>query len=344
MDYKGGKEGAEAKSQLARMYDIIAIGDSTVDIFLEIDEATVLCDMDRETCRLCISYADKIAVRKMTRVNAVGNAANHAVGVSRLGLKGAIVTIVGNDNAGHEIIQTLKKERVNTKYICVDKKRGTNYSTVINYKGERTILVYHERRDYEWCVVPKSSWMYFTSMGDGHDVMYANLVRHVRETQCQLAFNPGTFQLKLGIAGIGPILQISDVLFLNKEEARGLIGGDEKKNNHIVELLEEFHTLGPKIIAITDGQHGSYVYDGTTKYHLPIFEAPVVERTGCGDAFGSGFTAALAYGHDVKEAMRWGNVNASGVIQYIGAQQGLYTKKEIEDLLSPHPEFQPEIL
>lgn len=326
------------------MYDIIAIGDSTVDIFLEIDEATVLCDLERESCRLCISYADKIPVKKMTRVNAVGNAANHAVGVSRLGLKAGIVTIVGNDHAGREIIETFKREHVDDKYVCVDDKRGTNYSTVINYKGERTILVYHEHRDYEWCKLPKSSWVYFTSMAEGHESMYADVVRHVRETKCHFAFNPGTFQLKLGVRGIGPLLQISEILFVNKEEARRLVGGDERQNNHVPELLEKLHSFGPQMVVITDGQKGSYASDGANKYHLPIFDAPVVERTGCGDAFGSGFTAALACGRDMKEAMRWGNVNASGVIQYVGAQEGLYARKEIEELLAAHPDYQPNRL
>lgn len=326
------------------MHDIIAIGDSTVDIFLEIDDVSVLCDMDRDTCRLCISYADKIPVRKLTRVNAVGNAANHAVGVSRLGLGAGLVTIVGNDNAGVEIIATLKKEKVDTKFVSVDARRGTNYSTVLNYKGERTILVYHEHRDYEWEKIPKSPWVYFTSMGEGHESLYADIVRHVHDTKVKFAFNPGTFQLKLGAQVLGPLLQVCDVLFVNKEEARRLIGGDEKTNNHVIDLLEKIRALGPKMVVITDGQHGSYTFDGKEKYYLNIFEAPVVERTGCGDAFGSGFIAALAYGLDMKEAMRWGNVNAAGVIQFIGAQEGLRTKKEITETLAANPDYQPAIL
>ena len=125
-------------------------------------------------------------------------------------------------------------------------------------------------------------------------------------------------------------------------EAKFLLHDETK--NHIPELLEHLRELGPKIVVITDGQKGSYAYDGAKKYYLNIFDAPIVERTGCGDAFGSGFTAALAYGGDVKEAMRWGNVNASGVIQYVGAQKGLYTREEIEWLLLPHPEYQPQVL
>ena len=178
-------------------------------------------------------------------------------------------------------------------------------------------------------------------MGQGSEAMHANLLRYIDRTGAKLAVNPGTYQIRSDGKTFAPIFAKADVLFVNKEEAKRVLHTD---TNDIRELLEELRSLGPKIAVITDGQKGSYAYDGKEKYYLDIFEAPVVERTGCGDAFGSGFTAAIAYGKDVKEAMRWGNVNASGVIQYVGAQAGLYTKKQIETLLHAHPEYQPKRL
>src|SRR3989338_5550013 len=130
------------------MYDIISICDSTIDVFLELDEASIQCELKKEECKLCINYADKIPVKSFHRVDAVGNAANHAVGASRMGLHTAIWTIGGGDDSGRAIRKQLKKEKVSTQYVVADKKRRTNYSTVINYQGERTILVYHEHRDY----------------------------------------------------------------------------------------------------------------------------------------------------------------------------------------------------
>lgn len=323
------------------MFDIISIGDSTIDVFLELDEASIKCELKKEECKLCINYADKIPVKSLHRVDAVGNAANHAVGISRLGLHTAIWTIVGDDDSGRAIRKQLKKEGVSTQYAVIDKKHGTNYSTVINYKGERTILVYHEHRDYRWKRIGDARWIYFTSMGQGSEAMHKNLLRYIERTGAKLAVNPGTYQIRSDGKTLAPIFAKTDVLFVNKEEARYLL---HTEVTDMKRLLADLHALGPKTVAITDGQKGSYAYDGKGRYYLDIFEAPIVERTGCGDAFGSGFTAALAYGYDVKEAMRWGNINASGVIQYIGAQQGLYKKDEILKILSSHPEYVPKVM
>lgn len=324
------------------MYDIIAIGDSTVDVFLKIHEANVMCNLDTEACQLCVSYADKIPVDTMKRMDAVGNAANHAVGVSRLGFKAAIVTIIGSDDSGRAIMKKLKEEKVSTEYVTVDKKQGTNYSTVLNYRDERTILVYHEHRDYAWKNIGKAKWIYFTSMGEGSESLHPELLRYIEKTGAKLAVNPGSHQLRSDGKVLGALLAKADVIFVNKEEAKRILHDEEK--NHIGELLEHLRALGPKIAVITDGQKGSYAYDGTAKYYLGIFDTPVVERTGCGDAFGSGFTAALARGYTVTEAMRWGNINASGVIQYIGAQEGLHRKADLEKILKEHPEYQASTL
>ncbi len=322
------------------MYDIIAIGDATIDVFLILDEANVQCNLDKENCQLCINYADKIPVKSMTKVNAVGNAANHAVGMSRLGFRAAIYAIVGNDELGHGIVHQLRREGVSTRYVTYDKKRGTNYSTVIDYKGERTILVYHEQRDYQLPKLTKARYMYLTSMADGHEKIFPAVLEYKKKTGAKLMFNPGTFQLKLGIEKLAPILAETDVLFLNKEEGQKLVGDI----HDVKELMIALQKYGPKIVALTDGQNGSYCFVDGMAYAMPIFEAPVVERTGCGDAFGSGFTAALAAGQSPQEAMRWGNINASGVIQHVGAQAGLYTRDAMKKDLAAHPEYEPKPL
>ena len=188
------------------MFDIISIGDTTVDVFLMIDEASVQCEVEKETCRLCINYADKIPVKQMSKINAVGNAANNAVASSRLGLKTALVSIVGDDDSGHAIYRLLKKEKVNTRFVMTDHTHGTNYSTVLDYKGERTILVYHEPRQYHWRKIPKSRWLYFTSMGRGSESMHQGLLEHVKRTGAKLAVNPGTYQLRTDGKTLSPIL------------------------------------------------------------------------------------------------------------------------------------------
>lgn len=323
-----------------KIFDLISIGDSTLDVFLEIDQATVLCELQKEKCRLCVNYADKIPVKKLTKIPGVGNAANVAVGSARLGLKTALYTILGADQTGKEIYQRLKKEGVAPTYIQFDKKRGTNYSTVLNFKGERTIFVFHEHRDYKLPKFAKIKWIYFSSLAAGHEVLHQPLVDFVTKNKVKLGFNPGTFQLKEGIGVLRQIMKFTTVFIVNKEEAQLLVGNF----NDFKKLLTLLRKEGPEITVVTDGPKGSYAFDGKNFYFQDIFKVPVVERTGCGDSYSTGFLCALSCGYDIPTAMRWGTINAAFVIQKIGAQEGLLRKSQLERILNENPKFQTKII
>jgi len=322
------------------MFDVISIGDTTIDVFLHIDEATLACRKKEKECLLQLQYASKIPVTHVSRISGAGNAANHAVGARRLGLKTAIFTVIGNDDGGSDILRSLRKHRVADKFVKKERGKKSNFSTIINFKGDRTILAYHEQREYMLPRLARTKWIYFSSISSNHAQFNADLVSYVQKAKVKLGFNPGTLQMRLGPNMLDPLLRACHVLFVNKEEAIELVG----KKKSIPMLLTSLKEKGCSIIVITDGQEGSYAYDGIHGYALGILEQPVVERTGCGDAYASGFISALIYNKSVPEAMRWGSCNAAGVIRYIGSQEGLLTREELQQTLISHPEFQPKIL
>ena len=320
-------------------FDLISVGDTTLDVFLELEDGVkILKDKKTKQTYLGLIFPKKIPVKKMTYVPAVGNSANVAVGASRLGLKTALRTFLGSDDIGKEMMKILKKENVASNYIVFDKNKGSNFSAVLNYKAERTILVHHEKRDYNLPKLQKSRWIYFSSLAQGHEKLHSQIPSYVKKWGAKLGFNPGSFQIREGINKMRPILLVTDVLFVNREEAQTLVG----KEKDIKKLLLLLRAKGPQIPVITDGPKGSYALDGDKFYYLKIFPALLVERTGAGDSFSTGFISALAYGKKVPEAMCWGTVNSSSVIQKIGAREGLLKKKEIQDLLKEHPSFKPK--
>lgn len=322
-------------------FDIIAIGDTTQDIFLGISDLSVQCDLDGKNCKICFDYADKIGVDTKTDVPAVGNAANHAIGIARQELRAAIYTIVGDDIQGHLAHDVLHDEKVDTEYVRFDPNNGTNFSCVINYRGERTILVYHEPRDYRLPALRTARWLYLTSAsGEGvsklHDQVLSYLALYPKT---QLAINPGTYQMKLGLESLKPLLARCYVLFLNREETARVLG---QATRDVKELMHNFHELGVKTFVMTDGPAGSYVSDGAKVWYLKIFAGPVIERTGAGDAYGSGFMGAVLQGKNIQEAMLWGNANATSVVQYIGAREGLLSAPEIEKMIALNSSIKPE--
>lgn len=307
-------------------WDIISIGDSSLDTFLMIDEdeARLIHGVKKNVCEICFDYGDKIPV-KSVQESVGGNAANTAVGFSRLGLKTAIYSILGADDAGDRILKKLQQEKVGHKY--VQKNGHTNHSTILSYEGERTIFSYHEKRDYGLPRLTPSSWFYITSMRDGYHSVFRSLSAYLQKNPAFIAYNPGTYQLHAGIAASQIILNKTTVLILNRQESASWLKRSAAED--IQTLLSELADKGPHAVVITDGPKGSYGFDGINFYHCPSTYVPTKESTGAGDAYASGLTAALFYGYPLKEAMIWGTLNSASVISKIGSQAGLLTKKEI---------------
>lgn len=322
--------------------DVVAIGDITEDIFLGLHDASLQCAIDGHACMLCLDYGEKIGVDSKTIISAVGNAANHAIGVARLGCAAAIYTIVGNDDQGRRAKEILEQNKVDIAHVSIDHDRSTNLSVVINFRSERTILVYHEPRTYQLPDIGSPSWIYFTSASDGgveglHAQVLSYLASH---SGTKMAFNPGTHQIKLGKDALLPLLQKTSILFLNREESARVL---EIETRDIKQLMQGFHAMGIPTVVITDGPEGSYASDGRQIYHLQRYSVTEVERTGAGDAYGSGFLAAVVQGKSIPEAMQWGGANAASVVQYIGAREGLLERSAIAHMMKEHADITPRI-
>ncbi len=316
-------------------YDIISIGDPTIDTFLFIHDIQIKRIKGQQ--KAIINWADKLPVDKFYR-SVAGNAANNAVGSSRLGLKTAFYTVLAHDSGGREIVHKMRKEHVAVDYVVVDDKHPTNASTVLSYQGERTIFVYHEHRKYALPHFAPSRWVYLTSMGVGFEKVYRHLADYIDKYDAKLGFNPGTFQLRKGAKANKLILERTSLLSLNKEEAQswvGHCGGD-------IELLcHKLRKLGPKAVVLTDGRKGAYSYSDEGFYYIPEFPGPRLEATGAGDAFTTAYIAALAYGKPHREALRWGPVNAGSVVLKVGPIDGLLTRAQLEAHLSRMKKYQP---
>ncbi|HLD31354.1 MAG TPA: PfkB family carbohydrate kinase [Patescibacteria group bacterium] len=321
------------------MFDVITIGDSTVDsnIIIDHQKARVTCDLKKENCLLCFNYADKVPIEQTVQ-SIGGNAANVAVGCRRLGLKTAIVTELGADLNGQLIKEELERAEVDIRWVHLWPKQETRFSVVLNYQGERTILAYHVPRRYTLPALATTRWIYFTSLGASHASLQANLLKYLKaHPEIKLACNPGSFQIKDGLKTLRKILPRLDLLFVNKQEAEKIVGGKEIETN-----MARFHKLGIKIVVITDSTQGSYLSSGQERYHLPSYPLKPLAKTGAGDAYASGFLSALTAGKSLTEAMQWGTANAGGVVQKIGAQKGLLTKAGVQKIIRRYSKIVPQ--
>lgn len=361
--------------------DFLAIGDITTDAFIRLSDAWIETDNPKRERELCMRFGDKIPYESVTVVRAVGNSPNAAVSAARLGLASGLVSNLGGDENGHECVEVLKKENVDTSFVSVHTDAKTNYHYVLWFGADRTILVKHEAYDYKLPTIePAPKWLYLSSLGGNSENYQYEITDYLtKHKEVQLAFQPGTFQIRLGKEKLAKLYERASLFFCNREEAQKILGissipplqtevprsaeaedlknpsaighsllqRENKSDSGIKALLSGLNALGPKIVCITDGPSGAYAYDGHMNEYwcMPIYPdpKPPLNRTGAGDAFASTFTTAIILGKSVHDALRWAPINSAYVVQQIGAQKGLLTRAELEKYLSSVPEnYRPQ--
>jgi ribokinase len=318
---------------------ILAIGDVTTDVFIKLKEAEVHCDIDHENCKLCVNFGDKIPFESATVVKAVGNSANAAVSASRLGLNTSLLAYIGDDQNGEDDIEELKKNGIDTSYIRVDRGKHTNYHYVLWYDVDRTILVKHDTFDYDLGEIDHPNWIYLSSLGENSSNYHNQIADFLdKHPDTKLAFQPGTFQIKMGRDNLSRIYKSTEIFFCNVEEAQHIL---EETSRDLKTLLKKIAELGPKIVVITDGFEGAYAHDSKSPddfWFMPVYPHKPFERTGAGDAFASTVVSCLALGKSLDEALTWAPINSMSVVQKIGAQEGLLTPDKIKEYLDKAPE------
>ena len=333
------------------MLDILCIGDSVIDIFLRISENNPHFGLDKKNNKLMISFGEKINIDKYV-LETGGNATNTAVGLERLDLNSGICAEIGKDEFSQKILSKLSKENVDTSLLLQTETEKTSFSVVINYNAERTIFSEHVKRSHEFNFDNlNTKFVYLTSLGAVWENAYEKTLKFVKTGNVKLAFNPGTLQLEKRDNLIFDIVEITDFLFLNKEEAEELLYGKQldahqgqTRESLIKKMLFGLKGLGAKNVIITDSNNGSYVYDDKNKfYKLGILDSEVVEKTGAGDSYTAGFLGATINGCSIEEAMVWGSVNAASVVGKVGAEEGLLTKTELLEKIKENNTFSPEV-
>lgn len=312
------------------MFDVITVGSATRDVFVRSKEIEILRSKKFPTGEgLCFSLGSKVNIDELN-FSVGGGAANTAVTFANHGYKVAAIAAVGNDIRGQEIEKSLKKHGVSTDFLYFDPHELTAYSIILSAKnGERTIFRY---RGAVWHLneypIPwdnlKTKWLYINHIGDESALLLPHLISFAKKNGIKIAMNPGRTQLEMKEKVI-PLFNQVDVLILNQEEASYFTGIPYGKTDKIFKKLDQW-VRG--IVIMTKGPKGVEVSDGKARWSAGILLfKKIVDRTGAGDAFGSGFISALIEkSGDIEYAIQFASANATGVLTEWGAESGLLKK------------------
>jgi len=307
------------------MLDIVSIGSATKDVFLSLDSFKIIESPDFFTGKgLCFPFGSKLEIKKIVFASG-GGGTNTAVTFARQGLKTACIGTVGNDLNGQEILKELTDEGIEIKSFQKHNDDHTAFSVIlVDPSGERTILSYKgegQHFDTEKIILTdiKSKWVFLSSLGGNFDLL-EKTVNWAVANGMKLTTNPGGKELDHGLEKLRPLLKSFSVVIMNQEEAAKLTGIKFDKEIEIFNLMDD---IIDGIFVMTKGSEGVVVSDGRNVYRAGVPDSPVVERTGAGDAFSSGFVSEYVRSGNIEKAIQFATANASSVVTEYGAKAGI---------------------
>ena len=304
------------------MVKILAIGKGTQDVFLRSDEFDPHTRGKKVYTEIPLGL--KMEVEDVT-FSTGGNATNVAVTLARQGIETAYMWGLGEDPASQSILQELDREGIDTSHVLQDPHYQSGYSVImIATNGERTILNHRGnafgrsgRHNFNLAAIEGYDWIYPTSLGHGGLRLLREIIDAAEKYGTKVMLNPAGPELAEK-EKLLPLLESVDVLITNKEEMQQLVSGKTCE-----ELALHALNYAPVVI-VSDGPNGVVATDGKTIVRAGMYEdVPVIDRTGAGDAFASGFLSQWAQGKSLRDSVIFASANSTNVVTKIGAKAGI---------------------
>lgn len=299
------------------MYDLITVGNITIDLYFK---GTSLTQKDDRFYLARGKYVVDYFYESLG-----GGGANVAIGASYFGLNTAVLGKVGENVFKQIIIQKLVKKGVSTEFLISDEDYLNISSILLTESGERTIIHYltpHET--FQLNVIMKQNLIKtkMAYMGNLPDISInerKELLKLFRKNNVIVCLNIGITDCRKPQSEIYELINLSDIFIINTYEFAELI----KTNHEQIDFFKDcahYLKFNEKILVLTDGERGSYLYHKRNiLYQKAIKPKKIIDTTGAGDAYTSGFISSYIKGENLEMAMKNGAEYAAKILEKIGA-------------------------
>ena len=236
-----------------------------------------------------------------------GNPVNVAVYFVRSGGKASYTGVVGDDNYGEIIINSLKQKNVDISYLRVLEGNTAVTKVKIN-NGERILGEYKEGvlADFE---LNQNDIDFLKSHDLIHTGIFGNMEKYLPEFEkgeSKISFD---FSNKFESEIVDKVIDYLDYAFFSYE----------KDDRFIRNFMKKIYKRGPQYVVITLGSNGSLVYNGDEFFKYGIVEVEVVDTMGAGDSYIAGFLKGQLENKGIYKSMEMGAASASRTLKYSGA-------------------------
>ncbi|MCR8842407.1 ribokinase [Paenibacillus sp. SC116] len=257
-----------------------------------------------------------------------GKGANQAVACARLGAQVTMIGCVGEDHFAKQLLETLDREGITTKYVKTVPHQTTGVATITLYDNDNRIIVTPGANHR---LLPEDVVSLKEVIADSDMVLLQQeipfetveaTIKLANELQVPVMLNPAP-----AIELPSELLKQVDVITPNEYELAVLLGLDEKQ----VQSFEYIIKWYPYRIVMTGGSNGAFYKspDGQIK-HEPGRQVDVVDTTGAGDTFNGALAVKLSEGSTLEEAVKFAVAASALSVMKLGAQSGMPLRSDVE--------------
>jgi sugar/nucleoside kinase (ribokinase family) len=262
------------------------------------------------------------------RMTVAGTAAGTAVDLAKLGADVVAMGALGTDELGDFVVTIMGRYGIDTTHLARKADMQTSATILpIRPNGERP--AFHvvgangtlELADVDWDTIAAADFLhlggtYAMPRLDGAPA--AEILRFAKEHGVTTTMDVLGVRHPDPLPVLEPALPFLDYFMPNLAEARRLSGIKDP-----AEAARFFVDRGAGAAVVKMDERGSLIATSDAEFRLPAFQVPVVDTTGCGDAYCAGFIVALSMGWDIEQAGRLGTAAAGLVATGLGSDAGI---------------------
>lgn len=251
------------------------------------------------------------------------NVARHLI---KQGAEALMVSRVGMDESGNELIAALNTGKLPLQLIQYDKNLPTCEVTVeLNAEGHATYII---PQPVSWdCIQPADELL--QSVEQAEAIVFGSLACRSTETRTTLLnlLSEYTIPLRVFDVNLRPphyeqdtietLAALCNVIKMNEDEANMLIHGSDTLREKMVEFHKKYHT---QTICVTRGENGAIIWHDEEFYEHPGFKVEVVDTVGAGDSFLATLVAGLLNGQPMPATLE----KACKIGGFVASQRGAY--------------------
>ena len=312
----------------AREYDVLAVGRSCIDL-----------------------YAHQIgkSITEVTSYDAYvgGCPTNVIVGSSRLGLRSAILTAVGDDQVAEHVVGFLRRERVDTRFIPTKPGRRTSAVIVtIRPPDDFPLTFYRDNcaddaltiEDVDRAPIEDSRAVFVTGTGLSREPSRTATLWAAEKAQrtpgtavvFDIDFRPVWSDDKTFGVAARTLARLTDIVIGTEQEVRA--AADQPDTAAAARHLLD---LGPAAVVLKRGAAGATIWrSGCPPVDVPPFNVDILNTLGAGDAFASGFLFGFLNGWPLERAARFGNASGAIVVGRHGCSIAMPSANEVEAFIA----------